>query len=133
MLSFRAKTITRVRVIVTVEEPAVLVGSGICVLKVNMADEIYQVEVKKRFRTADEQNELRWVVRPVAEVIMAAAVEYRCKDCGGKVRLHGKHVPNGPASHAEHMSRQDSEYCPVGMHFRQNSGRSPRRSHNPVE
>jgi hypothetical protein len=49
------------------------------------------------------------------------------------VRLHGKHVEHGPAPHVEHRSRQDSEYCPTGMYFRQNPGRLPRLSGMPVK
>ncbi|PYV54541.1 MAG: hypothetical protein DMG98_18060 [Acidobacteria bacterium] len=98
-----------------------------------MADEIYHVEVKRKFRRSDGQNELRWVVRPVADVITEESPEYRCKDCYGKVKLHGKNVADGRAPHAEHRSRQDSEYCPAGTYFRQNPGRTPKLSLNPIE
>jgi hypothetical protein len=108
-------------------------GKGRRWREAQMSDEIYQVEVKKLFRVSDGENELRWVVRPVADVIAEQLPEYRCKDCNGKVRLHGRNVPKGPAPHAEHMSKQDSEYCPSGMYFRQNPGRVPKRSLNPIE
>jgi len=98
-----------------------------------MADDIYHVEVKRKFRGSNGKNEFRWVVRPVTEVIAEQSPEYRCKDCNGKVQLHGKNVPGGPAPHAEHMSRQDSEHCPSRMYFRQNPGRTPRRSLSPIE
>ena len=61
-----------------------------------MPDEIYHLEVKKKFIGSDWQDEFHWVVRPVTDVIADHPPEYRCKDCNGKVKLHGKHVPNGP-------------------------------------
>jgi hypothetical protein len=42
-------------------------------------------------------------------------------------------VGHGPAPHVEHRSRQDSEYCPAGMYFKQNPGRVPRLLTMPVE
>jgi hypothetical protein len=74
-----------------------------------------------------------WRLTPVADVIADELDEYRCKDCQGRVRLHGKHVAHAPAPHAEHRSRADSEYCPSGFYFRQNPGREPRLSQNPVK
>jgi hypothetical protein len=98
-----------------------------------MPDEIHSVEVKKRFREGT-RDVLRWVEQPVADVIPEKeSLEYRCKDCHGKARLHSKNIPHGPAPHAEHMSRQDSEYRPSGMYFRQNPGREPRLSLSPIE
>ena len=98
-----------------------------------MPDNIHNVEVKKRFRGGGG-DVLRWVERPVSDVIPEkSTLEYRCKDCHGRVRLHGKNIPHGPSPHAEHMSKQDSEYCPSGMYFRQNPGRQPRMSLMPVE
>jgi hypothetical protein len=98
-----------------------------------MAEEIYTVEVKRKFRLPDG-DVLRWVERSVSEVILEkGTAHYRCKDCHGKVRLHGKNASNGPDPHAEHMSKQDSEYCPAGMYFRQNPGRQPKLSYSPIE
>jgi hypothetical protein len=98
-----------------------------------MAEEIYTVEVKKRFRVPDG-DVFRWVERPVSDVIPEKeSLEYRCKDCHGKVKLLNKHLPNAAAPHAEHISKQDSEYCPAGMYFRQNPGREPRLSLSPIE
>lgn len=97
------------------------------------SDQIYEVEVKKSFRDPGGVVTLRWVVKPVADVIADELTNYRCKECHGKVRLHGRHVQHGPAPHAEHCSRQDSEYCPLGIYFRQDPGRTPRLSGNPIE
>jgi hypothetical protein len=68
----------------------------------------------------------------VTEALQGKASEVRCAECHGAVRLHGRHVAHGPTPHAEHRSRQDSEYCPVGHYFKQASGRTPRMSSQPV-
>jgi hypothetical protein len=95
-------------------------------------EKIYECEVKVLFKR-DGEKYTQWVVRSVADAILGGATEFRCKDCRGAVRLHGKHVAQGPAPHVEHKSREDSEYCPAGMYFRQNPGRTPRLSRTPVE
>lgn len=95
-------------------------------------ERIYECEVKKLF-VRDGVKRWEWVISTVAGAIHEGAREFRCKDCHGAVRLHGKHVPHGPTPHVEHRSRQDSEYCPAGMYFRQHPGREPRLSKMPVE
>jgi len=65
---------------------------------------IYECEVKKLFRK-DGTNEWRWVVRPVKDAISDGVTQFRCKDCHGAVKLHGKNVAHGPAPHVEHKSR----------------------------
>ena|ERR1700736_5870129 len=79
---------------------------------------IYECEVKKLFKK-DGLNEWRWVVRLVKDAISDGVTEFRCKDCHGAVKLLGKNVAHGPSPHVEHKSRQDSEYCPAGIYFRQ--------------
>lgn len=96
-----------------------------------MNEQIYECEVKRPFRNENGEREMRWTTKPVSQVIEESLTEYRCKDCPvpcGSCR----HVPHGPAPHAEHRSRQDSEYCPAGHYFKQNPGRMPRLSENPV-
>jgi hypothetical protein len=88
------------------------------------AEKIYSCEVKKLFLRNGEKV-WKWVIAEVADAIRAEATVFRCKDCHGAVRLHGKHV--------EHRSRQDSECCPAGMYFRQHQGRVPKLSSMPVE
>jgi hypothetical protein len=95
-------------------------------------ERIYDCEVKKLFMR-DGQKRWDWVVMAVADAIRNGATEYRCKDCHGAVKLHGKHVQHGPAPHVEHKSRQDSEYCPAGMYFRKHPGRLPLLSSMPVQ
>jgi hypothetical protein len=94
-------------------------------------EKIYECAVKKLFKV-DGEKEWRWVAMPVKEALAAGASEFRCKDCHGAVKLHGRHVARGPAPRVEHKSRQDSEYCPSGFYFRQNPGRQPRLSLMPV-
>jgi hypothetical protein len=100
-------------------------------MKASGAERIYECEVKKLFLRAGAKQ-WEWKAVAVADAIRDGATEFRCKDCHGAIRLHGKHVQNGPAPHVEHKSRQDSEYCPAGMYFRQNPGREPRMSLAPV-
>jgi len=95
-------------------------------------EKIYTCEVKRLFMR-DGEKRWEWVVSAVSDAIDHGDTVYRCKDCWGAVRLHGKHVESGPAPHVEHKRREDSEYCPAGMYFRQNPGRTPRRSKMPVE
>jgi hypothetical protein len=95
-------------------------------------EKIYECEVKKLFKV-DGVKEWRWVTRPVKDAIADGALEFRCKDCHGAVKLHRQHVAHGPAPHIEHKSKQDSEYCPLGFYFRQHPGREPRLSQIPIE
>jgi hypothetical protein len=99
---------------------------------VKATEKIYTCEVKKLFLRNGEKV-WNWVVAEVADAIRGEVTQFRCKDCHGAVRLHGKHVKHGPAPHVEHKSRQDSEYCPSGMYFRQHPGRVPKLSNMPVE
>ncbi len=89
-----------------------------------MGEKIYECEVKKLF-LRDGKKVLEWVVIPVADAILDGVTDFRCKDCHGAVKLHGKHVKHGPASHVEHKSRQDSEYCPAGFYFKPGTAARP--------
>jgi hypothetical protein len=97
-----------------------------------MNETIYHCEVKKLF-LREGAKKWEWVTAAVVDALRDGATQFRCKDCHGHVRLHGKHVSHGPAPHVEHMSRQDSEYCLSGFYFRQHQGRVPRLSENPVD
>jgi hypothetical protein len=96
------------------------------------AENIYKCEVKKMY-LRDGVKQLEWKTMSVADAIRDRVTEFRCKDCHGAVRLHGRHIAKGPAPHVEHKSKQDSEYCPAGMYFRQQPGREPKLSSMPVE
>jgi hypothetical protein len=93
---------------------------------------IYDCEVKRLYMR-DGEKRWQWVTASVSDAVGHGDTHYRCKDCHGAVKLHGKNVANGPAPHVEHKSRQDSEYCPAGIYFRQNPGRERRLSTKPVE
>jgi hypothetical protein len=116
-----------------VEEKDEALATARAGLVINMSEEkIYRCEVKKLF-LRNTQKTWEWVEVAVADAIQDGATQYRCKDCHGAVRLHGKHIADGPAPHVEHRSRQDSEYCPAGMYFRRQPGRESRLSATPIE
>ena len=95
---------------------------------------LYECEVKRRRLKDGGGYEPFWKTKNVADALSDADTEFRCKDCGGEVKLFRTHKVGGPAPHAEHKSRQDSEYCPTGMHFKKaTDGREPRRSEKPIE
>lgn len=103
-------------------------------MAVERETKLYECEVKRR-RTKDGGGyEPFWKTKVVADAIVDADTEFRCKECGGAVKLFKTHKVGGPPSHAEHKNREDSEYCTLGMYFRKaTDGREPRRSENPVE
>src|ERR1700678_2680289 len=94
---------------------------------------LYECEVK-RGRVKDGGGyEPFWKTKNVAEALVDADTEFRCKDCFGAVKLFRSHKVGGPAAHVEHKSKQDSEYCPNGLHFgKATDGREPRSSEHPV-
>jgi hypothetical protein len=96
-----------------------------------MDDRIYECEVKRTFMRNGEKVR-DWKRVPVTDALADKSSDVRCAECHGAVTLHGRHVAHGPTSHAEHRSRQDSEYCPAGHYFKQNPGRIPRLSDNPI-
>jgi hypothetical protein len=95
---------------------------------------LYECEVKRRRVKAGGGYEPFWKVKPVAEAVVDEDTEFRCKDCGGAVKLFKSHKVGGPVAHAEHKHREDSEYCPSGLYFKKaTDGREPRPSQNPIE
>ena len=98
-------------------------------------EKLYECEVKRRrTKTTGPGYESFWKVKVVKDALEDGDAEFRCKDCHGAVKLYKKHVAGGPAPHAEHKVRHDSEYCPAGMYFRQaTDGREPRESGSPVQ
>jgi hypothetical protein len=95
-------------------------------------EKIYECQIRAKY-LREGQKVWDWKTVSVADAISEGASEFRCKDCHGAVKLHGRHVAHGPAPHVEHKSRQDSEHCPSGFYFRQNPGREPRLSLLPVK
>lgn len=93
-----------------------------------MADDLMALcQQRKQFK-ADGDYEWRWVEVRVADLTAALSKDIRCAHCHGAVRVHRKQVEHGPQDHVEHLSRQDSENCRGGMHFKG----SHRRSTEPV-
>jgi len=94
---------------------------------------LYECEVERRRVKAGGGYEPYWKVKKVADAVADEDVKLRCKDCFGAVKLFKSHKADGPGAHVEHKSKQDSEYCPNGLHFRKaTDGREPRTSEHPV-
>jgi hypothetical protein len=97
-------------------------------------EKLYECEVKRRRVRAGGGYEPFWKVKSVAEALIDADTEFRCKDCFGELKLFRTHKPGGPGPHAEHKNKADSEYCASGMYFRKaTDGRVPKPSAHPVE
>jgi len=95
---------------------------------------LYECEVKRRRVKAGGGYEPFWKVKNVADALMDADTEFRCKECHGEVKLVRSNKAGGPGPHAEHKSKADSEYCPAGMHFQKaTDGREARPSAHPVQ
>jgi hypothetical protein len=74
-----------------------------------------------------------WKVKPVAEALIDEDTEFRCKDCGGAVKLFRRYTVNAAPPHIEHKLKSDSEYCTAGLHFlKATDGRTARMSSAPV-
>ena len=96
-------------------------------------EKFYECEVKRRRIKAGGGYEPFWKVKNVADALADADTDFRCKDCFGAVKLFRTHKADGPAPHAEHKHREDSEFCVAGIYFRKaTDGRQSRASANPV-
>ena len=96
-------------------------------------EKMFECEVRRRRVKAGGGYEPYWKVKNVAVALSDADTEFRCKDCGGELKLFRTHKPDGPGPHVEHKKKDDSEYCPAGLHFRKaTDGREPRRSASEV-
>ena len=96
-------------------------------------EKIYELEVKRRRVRAAGGYEPFWKVKPLADALIDEDTEFRCKDCGGAVKLFRRNIKSTSPAHVEHKLKTDSEYCLNGMHFRQaTDGRSSRMSAAPV-
>jgi len=95
---------------------------------------LYECEVKRRRVKTGGGYEPFWKTKAIKDALSDADTEFRCKDCGGEVKLHRSLKVDGPGPHVEHKVRHDSEFCPAGMYFRKaTDGREPRRSEKPVD
>ena len=96
--------------------------------------EVFTVcEVKRRRVRAGGGYEPFWKVKPIADAIEDNDTEFRCKDCGGPVKLVKRRTEGVPSLHTEHKLKTDSEYCASGLHFlKATDGRASRMSEHPV-
>ena len=92
-------------------------------------EKFFECEVKRRRVRASGGYEPFWKVKPIAEALVDEDTEFRCKDCGGAVKLFRRYVKNAPPPHIEHKLKSDSEYCSAGLHFlKATDGRESRMS-----
>lgn len=72
-------------------------------------------------------------MKTIADALEDNDTEFRCKDCGGPVKVVKRRSENGPALYIEHKLKTDSEYCLAGVHFlKATDGRASRLSGTPV-
>ena len=101
--------------------------------KQSKEEKLYECEVK-RYRKIEGKRIPFWKTKTVLEALEDQDTEFRCKDCHGAVKLFKRRVAAVPAPHVEHTSREDSEYCPSGVYFKEaTDGREPRLSEMPVK
>ena len=97
-------------------------------------EKMYQCEVRRRRVKAGGGYEPFWKVKSVADALADADTDFRCKDCGGPVKLLGRNGKNGSLPYVEHKLASDAEFCPSGILFQKaTDGREPRHSAHPVE
>ncbi len=96
-------------------------------------EKFYECEVKRRRVRATGGYEPFWKVKMLSEALVDEDTEFRCKDCGGAVKLFRRHMKNAAPAHVEHKLKSDSEYCLNGLHFLlATDGRAARMSATPV-
>ncbi len=96
-------------------------------------EKFYVCEVKRRRVRAAGGYEPFWKVKELAEALVDEDTEFRCKDCGGAVKLYKRRVGEVATAHIEHKLKSDSEYCLSGMWFlKATDGREARMSSAPV-
>ena len=92
-----------------------------------------ECEVKRRRIKLGGGYEPFWKVKPIATALEDNDTEFRCKDCGGAVKVVKRRSETGPGLHIEHKLKTDSEYCAAGLHFaKATDGRLARLSGSPV-
>lgn len=96
-------------------------------------EKFFECEVKRRRVRAAGGYEPFWKVKPIADALVDEDTEFRCKDCGGPVKVVKRSVRTSAPAHIEHKLKGDSEYCLAGMHFlKATDGRAARMSATPV-
>lgn len=92
-------------------------------------EKFFSCEVKRRRIRATGGYEPFWKIKDIAEALVDEDTEFRCKDCGGAVKLFRRYVKNAPPPHLEHKLKADSEHCLAGMGFlKATDGRTSRMS-----
>ncbi len=90
-------------------------------------------EVKRRRVRVGGGYEPFWKVKTIADAVADNDTEFRCKNCGGAVKVVKRRSLEGPALHIEHKLKLDSEHCSAGLHFlKATDGREHRMSSAPV-
>jgi hypothetical protein len=96
-------------------------------------EKFYTCEVKRRRVRAGGGYEPFWKIKLIAEALVDEDTEFRCKDCGGAVKLYRRFTKDAPPAHLEHKLKSDSEHCAAGLHFlKATDGREARMSSAPV-
>jgi hypothetical protein len=96
-------------------------------------EKIYECEVKRRRIKAGGGYEPFWKVKTLVEALADSDTEFRCKDCGGAVRLLGRNGKAGTVPFVEHKDSSDAAFCSSGLLFRKSTdGREARLSPHPV-
>ena len=96
-------------------------------------EKMYECEVKRRRVKEGGGYEPFWKTKKVVDALADSDTEFRCKDCGGEVKVLGKTSKTGAAAFVEHKRPTDAEFCPSGLAFkRATDGRESRTSAHPV-
>ena len=96
-------------------------------------ERFYECEVKRRRVRAAGGYEPFWKLKTIADALVDQDTEFRCKDCGGALKLFKTNARSNAPAHIEHKLKSDSEYCLAGMHFlKATDGRASRMSAAPV-
>jgi hypothetical protein len=96
-------------------------------------EQFHECQVKRRRVRAAGGYEFFWKIKTIVDALDDEDTEFRCKDCGGPVKLFKRHAENGTIPHVEHKLKSDSEYCCAGIHFlKATDGRESRLSSSPV-
>ena len=83
------------------------------------SEESLMIKCERKALFKKEGNKVTgWTEATVSTIPDEDPPEVRCAYCHGAVRIHRQHVDHGPADHVEHLSRQDSEGCRAGFHFK---------------
>lgn len=68
-------------------------------------EKFYECEVKRRRVKATGGYESFWKVKMLADALIDNDTEFRCKSCGGPLKVFRRNVENAPPPHVEHKLR----------------------------